>query len=265
MTQDEDDVPEDADEFVNETSEIALADDDRLTVERHERLYLGTSVGSKPFKPEPDESYNRVLLDLLHDMRFHPLPMLNSTRTDADLAIEEHNSKITIPYFDVHGPIATSVGDECLGCSRGWTHFCPVLQRRIPAIEHRAKLQPPLSSLMATRIGLGLRPKLERTEIPEQTENEEVKHLDMFSWHETQEIKELKNLPVVPSSSIIEPSERADDIVQFIEEAMAMKVPEPPAPNPPEANRSPVAAKTSVGRSLPTQQMMTPRACENLI
>jgi hypothetical protein len=254
MTQDEDDVPEDADEFVNETSEIALADDDRLTVERHERLYLGTSVGSKPFKPEPDESYNRVLLDLLHDMRFHPLPMLNSTRTDADLVIEEHNSKITIPYFDVHGPISTSVGDECLGCSRGWTHFCPVLQRRIPAIEHRAKLQPPLSSLMATRIGLGLRPKLERIETPEQTENEDVKHLDMFSWHETQEIKELKNLPVVPSSSIIEPSERADDIVQFIEEAMAMKVPEPPAPNPPEANRSPVAAKTSVGRSLPTQK-----------
>lgn len=214
---------------VIEPIEDVSAEDERLTLERHERLYLGTSVGSKPFKAETNESYNRVLLDLLHDARFHPLPMLNASRTETDAPPEELNAKITIPYFDVHGPVSTSVGDECLGCSRGWAHYCPVLQRRIPFIEHRAKLQPPLSSLVATRVGLGLRPRLERMETPDEAGSETHEGED-FIWQETSEIKELKSLPVLPSSSLSEPSERADDIVQFIEEAMAMKVPEPPLP-----------------------------------
>ena len=34
-----------------------------------------------------------------------------------------------------------------------------VLQHRVPAVEHRARLQPPLTSLVSTRIGLGLRPR----------------------------------------------------------------------------------------------------------
>jgi len=236
----------------DEPSGDVSVEDERLMLERHERLYLGTSVGSKPFKPEPDESYNRVLLDLLHDARFHPLPMFNAQRNEADVPSEEQNSKITIPYFDVHGPISTSVGDECVGCARGWTHYCPVLQRRIPFIEHRAKLQPPLSSLMATRVGLGLRPRLERTETPEQVENGGVKD-KLFAWDETSEIQELKNLPVVPSSSVDAPSERADDIVQFIEEAMAMKVPEPPTPSPHD-DGSTTSPKASGGRMQPTHR-----------
>jgi len=207
-----------------------------LTYEKHERLFLNTSVGSKPFRPEPDQSYNRVLLDILHDMRFHPLPMFAVNRPEnADQVIDEHNSKVTIPFFDVHGPISTSIGDECLGCTRGWTHFCSVLQRRIPAVEHRAKLQPPVSSIVSTRIGLGLRPR-PRTSAP--------RGEDLFRWKDSDEAQKIKSLPIVPSSTLTDPSERMDDMVQFIEETTAMKVPEPPRPVFPDKNFSRKNART---------------------
>lgn len=38
------------------------------------------------------------------------------------------------------------------------------------------------------------------------------------------------NLPIVPSSTLMSPNERMDDIVHFVEEATAMKVPEPARP-----------------------------------
>jgi hypothetical protein len=129
--------------------------------------------------------------------------------------------RITIPYFDVHGPFSTSLGDECLGCTRGWTHYCNVLKRRIPAIEHRAKLQPPLSSLMTTRIGLGLKPKPSNR--PEEPETEEsAKNLPLFAVRDIPDIISTKKLPVAPYEMLSDPSSRADDIVQFIEETVSM-------------------------------------------
>ena len=196
----------------------------------HHRLYLSTSVGSKAFTPEPGKSNNRVLLELLQDIRFHPLPMLSGNRSD-ELHDQSELSINCIPYFDVHGPVATSVGDECLGCSRGWNHTCPVLKRRLPAIEHRARLQPPISSLLATRIGLGLKPKVpDNEEVPTDGFDEHVK---LFEVRETKKAKEEKLVPPIPSFTLSQPSTRVDDVVYFVEETLAMKIPEPSRPSEP--------------------------------
>lgn len=227
--------------------------------EMHERLFLSTSVGSKPYKLEPNQSYNRVLLDLLYDHRFHPLPMFSEDRPLTDrftIAATRDNKggrlspaerdKITIPFFEVRGPISTTIGDECLGCSRGWNHFCPVVQRRVPAIEHRAKLQAPLSSLSATRVGLGLRPNIEKV-LEAQREQHTVSHpAEVFKWRESDEARKTQALPIVRSCSVFDPHDRADEIVHFIEESVAMKIPEPPRPQYPEKQ-----AKKKPPRTLP--------------
>ena len=238
------------DAMITEPVEESLAfEDEERVVERHEKRFHTTSVGSKPFKPEADHSYNRVLLDLLHDMRFHPSPMVGINRPDNSKATDE---KITVPYFEVHGPVSTSVGDECLGCSRGWRHYCPVLKHQIPAIEHRAKLQPPLSSLMATRVGLGLRPRLERTE---DGNGEELSPDDLdvpvFSVRMSVEEEELRNLPVVPSSSLNNVPDRVDEIVHVIDETTAMRVPEPQKPVVADRGQT---SMPSLARSLPLQR-----------
>eukprot|EP00977_Amphora_coffeiformis_P019560 scaffold7349_cov173-Amphora_coffeaeformis.AAC.41 len=206
-------------------------EDKRLTVRKHKRLFISTSVGSKIFKPEADQNYNRVMMDLLHDSRFHPLPMLGVNR---DLGTEDNNekedpsSKVLIPHFEIHGPVASSVGDECLGCLRGWVHFCPVLQRRLPALEPRAKLQPPLSSLLATRIGLGIRQPVWKKEFPPSQAKDNEPNL--FEVRASDDYKKLKDLPVLPSATLDDTNERMDDVVEFIEQAIAMRVPEPPRP-----------------------------------
>jgi hypothetical protein len=210
-------------------NEGTTVDDEMLTYENHQRLYLGTNVGSKPFKPEPGSSQNRVLLELLQDMRFHPMPMLIANRSEVEYGQMDFD-RVTIPYFDVHGPFSTSVGDECLGCTRGWTHYCCVLKRRIPSIEHRSKLQPPLSSLMATRVGLGLRPRLPVSADDNETE-ESAKNLPLFATRDIPDVLAAKKLPMVDWYSLSDPGSRADDIVQFIEETVFMKVPEPPRPD----------------------------------
>lgn len=240
-----------SDEHYEPEEEIPIdtsEEDTRLTYQRHERLFLSTSVGSKPFKPEPDQSYNRVLLDLLHDNRFHPLPMLGVSRPDEVMCFDGNNAKVAISHFDVHGPIATSVGDECLGCTRGWAHFCSVIKRRIPAVEHRARLQPPLSSLLATRVGLGLRPQLERVEEPAIPTSEAQGEL--FEWRDSNERRELNNLPVLLSSSLDHASQRADDIALFLEETMAMKASEPERPPKPGSGTK----KIAMARDLPMQK-----------
>lgn len=223
-------VNENGVEEVSGTDPLELTpEDEKLTYDRHRRLYLGTTVGSKPFKPESGVSHNRILLELLQDMRFHPAPMLMANRTDKEYGQMDF-TRITIPYFDAHGPVSTSMGDECLGCTRGWTHYCNVLKRRVPAIEHRAKLQPPLSSLMATRVGLGLLPKAPNATAANEDDLETVKNLAMYSTREDPDTLKAKSLPVYHWEGLASPADRADDIVQFIEETVAMKVPEPPRP-----------------------------------
>jgi histone-lysine N-methyltransferase SETD1 len=222
-------------------------DDEHLTYQNHERLYLGTTVGCKPFKVEPGVSHNRILLELLQDMRFHPLPMFLANRTKNEYGQMDF-SRITIPYFDVHGPVSTSLGDECLGCTRGWAHYCNVLKRKIPAIEHRAKLQPPLSSLMATRVGLGLQPSQPQNINMDSVSPENVKDLEMYSIREDPEVVAAKNLPVFRWEGLTDPGTRADDIVQFIEETVAMKVPEPPRPS--YSGKSEIPIKPLIGRGV---------------
>jgi histone-lysine N-methyltransferase SETD1 len=230
---------------VDEGGDAADVDDERLTYENHRRLYLGTAVGAKPFKPDLDESNNRILLELLQDMRFHPMPMLQANRPDQDYG-EMDFERVTIPYFDVHGPVSTSLGDECLGCSRGWAHLCNVLKRRVPAVEHRAKLQPPLSSLMATRVGLGFQPVTPSLEDHGAKSDNIGKNAPLFSIREIPAIKLAKKLQAVPYEPLHSPSERADDIVQFVEEAVCMKVPEPPRPRDPSKANVPETKKTTI-------------------
>ena len=94
-----------------------------------------------------------IFFDLLQDIRFHPLPIFG--RADESQEFERPQyEKMTIAKFFVQGPFSTSIGDDCVGCTRGWCHFCPVLKRMLPAVEHRSRLQPPTSTLVATRIAL---------------------------------------------------------------------------------------------------------------
>ena len=101
---------------------------------------------------------NRILLELLHDARYHPLPLVNATQSDKDVGQQNESAiagmKMTVQQFETQGPIATSLGDNCMGCARGWNHFCSVLKRPIPACKHRAKLQPPVRMMLVTPIDL---------------------------------------------------------------------------------------------------------------
>lgn len=219
-------------------------EDKRLTYEKHNRLYLSTTVGCKPFAPEPDQSYNRVLLDLLHDIRFHPLHLIGYDQlVENEPTSNENQSKVSVPHYDVHGPVSTCSGDECIGCLRGWAHHCSVLKRRLPAIEFRAKLQPPMSSLMASRIGLGLKPPAERYKSSPPWNHAVGK--DEFATRESNDSWERRNLPVLPCSTLTEVSARTDDITDFIESSMMMKVMEPPRP------RQPDVGKRASGMPLP--------------
>ena len=113
-----------------------------------------TLISSLPKCPSPSTyTSNTTLLGLLQDMRFHPIPKVHPTRSRQDFNIPDY-SQMAVPNIGVRGPINAHVGDECLGCARGWYHYCPILKRQFPAVEHRSKLQPPLSSLGATRVAL---------------------------------------------------------------------------------------------------------------
>ena len=216
----------------DDDSQDLTPEDELMMFSKHQRLFLSTSVGSKPFTPEAGKSNNRILLELLQDMRFHPMSMFNPLRTDGESGLMDR-SKISIPHFEVQGPIATSTGDECSGCTRGWNHFCPVLKRRIPAVENRARLQPPMSSLMATRIGLGLKPKIS------EMQEDQGKDAELFEPRLTYQAQEAKRVPAIPSFTLTNPIHRADDVVCFVEECLAMKVPEPSRPSPPDSRGEP--------------------------
>ncbi|KAL3816815.1 hypothetical protein ACHAXA_008678 [Cyclostephanos tholiformis] len=170
-------------------------------------------VNSPPVKVSATKNGNIPLLELLNDARFRPLPLVDKTRANEDLA--QRKARVSIEQFTPQGPVESSLGDECMGCTRGWSHFCSVLKRPLPSSEHRAKLQPPVSSLSATRIGLGLKINLPRDE--DQT------------WELTDEVKNAVGLSDIcpnyqPRDSFFlsTPSLRLDDTVAFIENATAI-------------------------------------------
>ncbi|GAX10214.1 hypothetical protein FisN_3Lh411 [Fistulifera solaris] len=194
-----------------------LRNGDRKQLNRRKRLE-DACVGTKPVAEEVDDTQNKIAYELLHDLRFGKLPMVQANRDKSTTVIDDH-AKSLIPYFEVHGPLSTSIGDECLGCSRGWKHYCHVLSRQIPAIEPRAKLQPPMSSLIATRVGLGLRPRLDRGQlVDEDLVNFEVDHLQPLSCSPSSDWEKLQNLPLLPSSSLGEALDRFDDVAVFIDD-----------------------------------------------
>lgn len=164
-------------------------------------LIAPTQVGGRKVRSSPEPIQNGVLLELLQDSRFHSLPMMKANREN-ELEMPDY-SMTAVPHFNVEGPISTSVGDTCLGCVRGWNHFCPIVKTQLPAVEHRAKLQPPCPTLLPVRVGVGL---------PQSVEDE--KH---YSYSDKKTYKELRFLS--------HPSTRGDEIVQLIETAMAAKIP----------------------------------------
>jgi histone-lysine N-methyltransferase SETD1 len=272
-----------------DTDPLDHTEDAKLTYQNHQKLYLNTTVGAKPFKPDADESNNKILLELLQDMRFHPLPMMEANRPPKEYGGLDPD-KVSIPYFDVHGPVSTSIGDECLGCQRGFAHFCNVLKRNVPAVLNRARLQPPLSSLMATRIGLGF--KEESPDPPKAETTEQAKDVEIFSVRDSPAISSAKALPAIPYEPLTDPSYRGDgtyqlggvngydggmtrfvshtcvltDIVRFIEEVVHMKVPEPQRPaSPTNRNAAPVqqvaaAAAAATTAATTTRKPITSRA-----
>jgi hypothetical protein len=185
---------------------------------------------------------NRILLELLHDARYHPLPLVDVTKPDEDAGQRKESVnigvKMTVQQFETEGPIATSLGDDCLGCTRGWNHFCSVLKRPIPGCS-RAKLQPPVrisivivsshsislilcifhcqvTSWTATRIGLGLRVNLLR-ELTQQQQPAENVSVGLG-------ISEIcPNFQPRDDLYLLTPSLRLDDTTEFVERVTALK------------------------------------------
>ena len=122
--------------------------DEAYVASSRARLQQFNKVKSQPVSASAIGSCdNPILLDLLNDSRFRPLPLVSATRATEDLAASREKMKVAVEQLICLGPIETSLGDDCMGCTRGWNHFCPVLKRHIPCSEHRAKLQPPVSTL----------------------------------------------------------------------------------------------------------------------
>eukprot|EP00984_Skeletonema_dohrnii_P027083 scaffold16531_cov119-Skeletonema_dohrnii-CCMP3373.AAC.1 len=208
----------------DETNSTADAnpDDEGFAATNRARLTQFSKVKSQQVIVGSKESNNGILLELLKDIRFRPLPLISTTRDDEDLT---HNVRdnVAIQKFIVEGPVETCIGDDCLGCTRGWSHFCLVLKRHIPSAEHRAKLQPPVSSLFATRIGLGLKANLphydddaEKTDASNSTSVEDAARLGGIS-------KICPTYQPRNTHSLDDPSLRKDDATAFIESAIALK------------------------------------------
>lgn len=213
---DEEQEPVDNNEDNNDDNESTTSEDaNEFWLDRHRSLSRAASIRCRPARLNTEGSNNRVLLELLQDTRFNRLPMLKPNR-DMSKINRKDNVQATVPHFFVQGPIATGVGDECMGCIRGWNHFCPILKQPFPAVENRGKLQPPCSSLLTTRIGVGIPLSKEEQAVCKEAEALKVQNQKRY--------KDIRGL------YLTEPSKRADDISHLIEAATAAKVPEDTVP-----------------------------------
>lgn len=209
----------------HETDTGATPDDEEFAATNRARLTQFSKVKSQMANVGSKESNNGILLELLKDIRFRPLPLISTTRDEEDLTYNCRDN-VAVEKFIVEGPIETCIGDDCLGCTRGWSHFCLVLQRHIPSAEHRAKLQPPVSSLFATRIGLGLKANL-----PHYDASKKDGETITTSFEDMEGLGGICN--ICPnynprnSHSLDDPSLRKDDTTVFIESAIALKTVKP--------------------------------------
>ena len=253
-------VPDNEDERDGIDQDPATIQDEEYWHRRHRELSVPNQM--RCVRAEQDNrvkpTRNRVLLELLQDSRFHPLPIVDTSRSEADasdLNTVPGKERVVLPYYNVEGPLATSVGDACLGCTRGWAHYCPVLKRRFPAVEIRAKLQPPMSSLLATRIGLGIRAEGESRELVENAPK---------SVKEMRDKNRENRYTPVAGFSLSDPSLRNDEVGQFIEEAIAIrsyKLQELPGEMKSNESASPrsMATKVLSRGILPTAKVRKPR------
>lgn len=216
-------------EFKRQTSDetnTTAPDDEGFAATNRARLTQFSKVKSHPVNIGTKENNNGILLELLKDIRFRPLPLVSTARDEEDLNYN-FRENVLIQKFLVEGPIETCIGDDCLGCTRGWSHFCPVLQRHIPSAGNRAKLQPPVSSLFATRIGLGLKANLPNDDAA-------MKACTSTSTTSVDDANRLGGIgKICPTYqprntySLDNPSLRKDDATAFIESAIALKTMKP--------------------------------------
>lgn len=175
-------------------------DDEKYWKKKSKSLISWSRIECNRSKPQQ----NTILMELLQDTRFHPLPMMTPNREPSNFENPDY-SKMVVPHFSVQGPVATCVGDQCIGCTRGWNHFCPILGRQFPAVEYRAKLQPPYPSYLATRIGFGLVAEDEMAESKVQIEGS-------------------KRYRDVQTLGLPDPCSRSDDVMDFVEKLVAVKM-----------------------------------------
>ena len=209
-------------EISDDVTTSGAPDDEAFAAIARARLTKFSKVKNETVSIGPKEMNNGVLLELLKDIRFRPLPLITTSRDEEDITLNRKEN-VAVEKFSVDGPVETSVGDDCLGCTRGWSHFCPVLQRHIPASEIRARLQPPVSSLCATRIGLGL-----KVNLPHQDTT--VPDVSLLGAEEEKVGAISKLCPTyLPRNaySLGDPSVRKDDATVFIESALALKTVKP--------------------------------------
>ncbi len=133
-------------DIVSKNESDLLPESDPHIANTFAKMNQFNKVKSHPVKISDTKYGNIVLLELLNDVRFRPIPLIDKTRADEDLA--QSKAGVAVEQFTPQGPVETSLGDECMGCTRGWSHFCPVLKRPLPSSEYRAKLQPPVRSLL---------------------------------------------------------------------------------------------------------------------
>ena len=144
---------EDGDEETQEEEESdeeshLLPEDEAHIASSQARINNLIKVTTKPAKASGKYSGHQILIELLNDSRFRPLPLVDSTRAKEDLIqSKDAHKELAVEQFITQGPIETSLGDDCMGCTRGWSHYCSVLKRHIPSSEYRAKLQPPVRIL----------------------------------------------------------------------------------------------------------------------
>jgi histone-lysine N-methyltransferase SETD1 len=182
-------------------NEELIQNEDLHWSKKFQDLIAPSQVSCRKMKNNSESIQNGVLLELLQDTRFHSLPMMKPNR-EKEFESPDYSST-AVPHFDIQGPISTGIGDGCLGCIRGWNHFCPILKRQFPAVENRAKLQPPCPSHLPTRIGIGL---------PQYNYDDEK-----LSFCDKKVYRDLRFLSA--------PNTRSDEIMKLIESAMAVKLP----------------------------------------
>lgn len=148
------DGDQDAQEETDPEKAVDLLPEDEVHIaSSRARIHQFNKVKTQPApapspakKTSANEGGNTILLNLLNDARFRPLPLVSTARAKEDLVSSKDKVvKVAVQQFLTQGPIETSLGDDCMGCTRGWAHYCPVLKRSLPCSEHRAKLQPPVS------------------------------------------------------------------------------------------------------------------------